>query len=303
MQHGITTIGAAELKDLLEAKQKPVLVDVRLAEDCHGSHLPGALGNCVFEVVFMDRMAEIAPDPNIPVCVYGADANSMESRMAAEKLRRQGYQSVHDFRDGIAGWKAAGFPTADFPGEDSRHGIADGNHGIDLAESRIRWIGRNLLNRHEGNIALKAGWLRFAHGNLTGGGFVIDMRAIHCLDLEGTALHDVLIHHLLDHDFFDSGKFPEATFAITGVTALPDATAGAPDLAIRGILTLKGVSHPLEFHACTGITAEGKPAAQATLAFDRTLWNVFYGSGKWFRNPGGHLVNDLIELQLRIVGA
>jgi hypothetical protein len=37
------------------------------------------------------------------------------------------------------------------------------------------------------------------------------------------------------------------------------------------------------------------------LAIDRTLWNVLYGSGKYFRRLGGHLVNDQIEIQLRIV--
>ena len=49
------------------------------------------------------------------------------------------------------------------------------------------------------------------------------------------------------------------------------------------------------------MTPEGKFAAQASFAIDRTLWEVLYGSGKYFRNLGGHLVNDLIELQLRIV--
>ena len=57
----------------------------------------------------------------------------------------------------------------------------------------------------------------------------------------------------------------------------------------------------MKFLAVVGVTPEGKLAAQASLAIDRTLWEVLYGSGKYFRNLGGHLVNDLIELQLRIV--
>ena len=47
---------------------------------------------------------------------------------------------------------------------------------------------------------------------------------------------------------------------------------------------------------------DGRPAAQATFSFDRTLWNVLYGSGRWFHRLGGHLVNDLVEIQVRIVG-
>jgi hypothetical protein len=76
---------------------------------------------------------------------------------------------------------------------------------------------------------------------------------------------------------------------------------GAPNLAIHGELTLKGVTHLIGFAAVSGLTADGKLAAQAMLSFDRTLWNVLYGSGKLFQNLGGHLVNDLIEVQLHIV--
>ena len=47
--------------------------------------------------------------------------------------------------------------------------------------------------------------------------------------------------------------------------------------------------------------AEGRFVAQAHFDFDRTLWNVVYGSGRLFEKLGMHLVNDLISLQLKIV--
>lgn len=304
MENTPTPIGAAELNSLLSGPQPPVLLDARLAEDCDCATLPGACNNCVYEVAFCDRMAGLVPQLTTPVCVFGMAADSLESRMAAEKLCRMGYSQVYDFRDGTQGWKAAGFPLVEFaPPVSAPPPVADGVHSVDLAASRIRWIGRNLLNHHEGSIPLKSGWLRFIGGRLDGGGFVIDMRGMTCADLAGDRLHDVLIHHLLSHDFFDSEKFPEAIFTLTGCHPLADATPGSPDLTLAGELTLKGVTRPLEFQACTGLTPQGKPAAQSTLAFDRTLWDVLYGSGRWFRNPGGHLVNDLIELQLKIVGA
>jgi hypothetical protein len=57
----------------------------------------------------------------------------------------------------------------------------------------------------------------------------------------------------------------------------------------------------VEFIATAGLTTEGKAAAQSAFAIDRTQWNVLYGSGKYFRHLGGHLVNDLIEIQIRVV--
>jgi polyisoprenoid-binding protein YceI len=297
-----TPIHAGELARRLASAQPPVLLDVRLAEDCECLSLPDARSNCVYEVAFSERMAAMAPDVATPVCVFGSAADSLESQMAAEKLCRLGYAEVLDFRDGVEGWSRAGYPLAG-SGSSSANAptIADGTHPIDLITSRIEWIGRNLLNHHRGTIGLKSGELRITGGQLTGGHFVIDMQNIQCSDLAGDSLHDVLIQHLLSHDFFDSDHFPDARFDITRAATLPDASPGAPNLTIAGTLLLKGVAKPIKFHACSGLTAEGKLAAQATMAFDRTRWNVMYGSGRWFRHLGRHLVNDLIELQMRIV--
>lgn len=39
----------------------------------------------------------------------------------------------------------------------------------------------------------------------------------------------------------------------------------------------------------------------AHFEFNRTRWGVIYGSSRFFRHLGMHLVFDLISLQLRIV--
>jgi polyisoprenoid-binding protein YceI len=216
-------------------------------------------------------------------------------------LYRAGWSEVLDFREGLSGWRAAGFPVEEVAAPAAQPPIRSGVHGIDLKESRVLWTGRNLLNRHEGTIPLQAGELTIEAGRLASGRFTFDMRGITCSDLAGGPMHDILIAHLLNDDFFDAEVYPEASFVITQTSPAPDASAGAPDLIVSGELTLKGITRPVEFHACTGITPEGKLAAQATFAMDRTKWNVVYGSGKFFRNLGGHLVNDLIDLNLRIV--
>jgi polyisoprenoid-binding protein YceI/rhodanese-related sulfurtransferase len=296
-------ITPAELAERLKSSPRPMLVDVRLEDDYAFAHLPEAKNNCVFEIAFVDRMGDIAPNKGAPVCVYGASADSCEARMAAEKLLRAGYMDVFELREGLEGWKSAGLPleaagtrspiTAPMP--------PNGWREIDTAESRVEWLGRNLLNKHYGQVALKGGRLRFDEGQVVAGEFTIDMRAMTCLDLQGDPSHDVLIAHLRSHDFFDVELFPEARFAIKKTERIAGTTQGAPNLAVHGELALKDVSLPIEFVATTGFTTEGKAAAQSVFAFDRTQWNVLYGSGKYFSNLGGHLVNDLIEIQLRVV--
>ncbi len=296
-------IDARELSERLASTAPPVLLDVRLDSDHACRRIPGALNNCVFEVAFLERMEGIAPDRSRPVCVYGADDGSLESRMAAEKLCRAGWAEVLDFREGLGGWRAAGFPVEEVAPTPSQPPIRSGVHGVDLKESRVLWTGRNLLNKHEGAIPLRTGELTVEAGRLAGGRFTFDMRGITCSDLAGSPMHDILIAHLLSDDFFDAEVFPDASFVITQTSPVNGASPGAPNLSVSGELTLKGLTRPVEFPACAGITPDGKLAAQASFAIDRKKWNVVYGSGKFFRNLGGHLVNDLIDLNLRIVTA
>jgi rhodanese-related sulfurtransferase/polyisoprenoid-binding protein YceI len=294
-------IDPSALAQRLKESDPPVLVDVRLEEDYASERLPAAKNNCVFEVVFLERMADVASDKGAPVCVYGAVADSYEARTAAEKLSRAGYKDVLELRDGLEGWKSAGGPVEGSGIQTKGEPELNGWREIDTAESRIEWIGRNLLNKHYGQIALSAGKLRFDQGQLASGEFTFDIRSITCENLKGDSLHDVLINHLLSDDFFDAERYPEARFIITGTQPITGATPGSPNLSVRGELNLKNLSRPVEFVATSGLTDEGKPAAQAAFAIDRTLWNVLYGSGKYFRNLGAHLVNDLIEIQLRVL--
>lgn len=282
-----------------------VLIDVRLESDYLESHLPGARNNCVFEVGFLDRMSGLAPDRGAPVCVYGAGPDSHESRMAAGKLLRGGYGVVYDYRGGIAEWTAGG-GRLEGEGSDARgRGMTprpDGEVALDLGESRLEWLGRNLLNKHWGTIDIASGVLRFADGSLIGGEFSFDLSTMRCTDLSGDDLHDVLIGHLLSDDFLDAGRHPVATYRILSVSETSGLPAGEPNLRVEGELELKDRRGSLSFDAVAGWTPDGRPAAQAAFAFDRTLWNILYGSAKYFSNLGGHLVNDRVEIQLRIVG-
>lgn len=301
MKSSPVLVSPDELSRQLAAATPPLLVDVRLAEDYATGHLPAAKNNCVLEVVFLDRMKSIAPDKTAPVCVYGAAADSHEARMAAEKLCRAGYQSVQELREGLEGWSKAGLPLENEKEAEAKPQILDGEHRIDLKESRVEWIGRGLLSKHHGSIGLKAGLLHFQGGQAQDGTFTLDMTKIASDDLAGNPLHDVLIAHLQSDDFFDVELYPEARFVIRSTEPMRHAAHGTPNLTVRGELTLKGQTLPVTFAATAGITPEGKAAAQAEVFFDRTKWDVIYGSGRFFRKLGGHLVNDLIEVHLRIV--
>jgi polyisoprenoid-binding protein YceI/rhodanese-related sulfurtransferase len=280
-----------------------VLIDVRLAEDFACGHLPGALNQCVYEVAFLPALKSRGISPGATICVYGAAEDSFESRMAAGKLERAGYTHVLEFRGGWEAWLRERRPT-DQPRAETpvSSRIKDGVHALDLDESKAVWIGRNLLNKHWGHVAIASGEVEIKNGIPLRGEATLDMRRITCSDLAGNELHDVLIHHLESDDFFDTERFPEARFTFDRVERCAD-KPGCRNLGLLGNLTLRGVTRPLSIDAVAGVTGEGRAALQSTFAINRTEWGVLYGSGSYFRRLAGHLVNDEIELQLRIVTA
>lgn len=296
-------IDAQGLAAALEADDGDLLlIDVRLSEDFDDAHLPGAKSNCVFDVDFMEELSGLSADTKKRVCVYGAHEGSHEARMAAEKLRRAGFSKVWEFRDGIRAWEKQGFGLeGKFSGSPAPPVISDGVHAINLKESRIEWLGRNLLNKHWGSAGIRRGEITFRGGVPVFALFSIDMTDLSCDDLRGDPLHDVLITHLQSDDFFDVTRFPKAVFEIDSFTPIENSSPGAPNYHASGNLTLRGITEPVEFDLVAGITGDGKAAAQASFAIDRTRWEVIYGSGKLFHRLANHLVNDLIEFQIRIV--
>lgn len=129
----------------------------------------------------------------------------------------------------------------------------------------------------------------------------IDLTAIRCTDLAGTEEHEGLIRHLQSIDFFDVKNHPVTRLEIRSAVPTEHPAPGAPNLRITAELEIRGVRHLVVFDAAAGVSEDGKAAAQAVFALDRTKWNVRYGSGKYFRRLAGHLVNDLIEFEVKVV--
>jgi polyisoprenoid-binding protein YceI len=289
-------------KQLLEIPPPVQLIDVRLADDFEARHLAGAVNNCVFEVAFPDRLGGCAPEKSRTTVICGHNDVSQEAAAAHGKLLRAGYSDVHILEGGLDAAVEAGFPLVEGKPLPPESELPDGEIAIDLEASHVGWTGRNLLKKHHGTVALSRGVMRFRHGRLQTAEFSVDLRKLECADLEGSDLHDVLVAHLQSDDFFDVENHPEAVFVVTKAEPISGAWHGAPDLHLAGSLTLAGETHPVEVDAATGLTPEGKPAAQAVFTIDRTRWGILYGSGGFFQRLAGHLVNDLVEIEVKIVG-
>lgn len=170
------------------------------------------------------------------------------------------------------------------------------NHGevtINNKISSVEWIGKKVTGQHTGTIMIKEGKLAMHDGQLSGGKVTIDMTSILCTDLKGEWA-DKLVGHLKSGDFFDVENHNTATLEIIKVTPGKDG-----NYSVSGNLTIKGISKPIEFTSTIDVK-DGKLAAYAEVTVDRTLYDVKYGSGKFFEGLGDKAINDEFTIKFKI---
>lgn len=298
------TIQPETLHAWISAEKTFHLIHTLPPDHYHCAHIPGAVHACVYEVAFMDQVHAAIRDKTIPVVVYGDSDATMAAAMAAGKLQRDGFASVHILEGGLEAWHAQGF---ELEGSDSvlpqdsgyPEALQEGTYALDVDESIIEWAGRNPNTKHHGTLSLPEGHLTVAGGNITGK-FKIDMNSIHNLNLEGDELQPVLEAHLKSDDFFFVKLFPWARFHLKIAHPVDDPTYTLPNYQVGGDLELRGVTAPLAFPASMFQLEDGSITADAHFDFDRTQWGIIYGSSRFFKHLGMHVVYDLISVQLKL---
>lgn len=165
---------------------------------------------------------------------------------------------------------------------------------INTKVSSVEWIGKKVTGQHTGAITIKEGGLNLHDGHLSTGKIVMDMTSLTCTDLKPEQGGGKLIGHLNSPDFFDVANHGTATLEITGAKA----TTGDKQ-TISGNLTIKGITKPITFEA-TVTMKEGKLGAFAEVKVDRTLYDIKYGSGKFFEGLGDKMIEDEFIIKFKI---
>lgn len=160
----------------------------------------------------------------------------------------------------------------------------------DTQKTTLNWLGEKVLGQHTGTINLKDGWLNFNNNKIESGEFNIDMTS-----LKESESNQMLEKHLKSDDFFGVEKFPLATLALTGSDSFEKGSA-----TVRGTLTIKGITNPVEFKALLQKKDEGTWFF-ANLVIDRTKYNIRYGSGSFFDNLGDKAIYDEFKVKVNLL--
>ncbi len=166
------------------------------------------------------------------------------------------------------------------------------DYTVDTKKSSLHWIGKKVTGQHDGNIKIKSGEFTVKGNKLAKGTFVIDMPSMTNIDLaDNEGMMNQLMGHLKSDDFFGVEKYPEATLEIKKSSSFKDGKA-----EVTADLTIKDQTHPITFT----VTQDGDKFS-TTLVIDRTLYNVRYGSGKFFENLGDKTIYDEFTLEVSLV--
>lgn len=178
-------------------------------------------------------------------------------------------------------------------------GLEDGIYHLNSEKSLIEWVGKKVKGQHNGTVQFSKGELTLKNGQIENASFLSDMTTIVNLDLEDEKWNTKLINHLKSDDFFSVEKHPTAEFKMINIKQIETTRKSDPNYEIEGILTIKGISNTIKFISLLRVKDQAL-LANANIKIDRTLWDIQYGSGKFFQGLGDRLIDDNFELSLNI---
>ena len=162
---------------------------------------------------------------------------------------------------------------------------------------QVNWTGYGVGKSHSGTIQVKSGEITLGEKDVPEKmNFILDMKSLDTPD------SDKLKGHLRSADFFDVEKYPEATFKSKAATINPGSKDGVAVYTVKGDLTIKDKTAPIEF--VVNITKEGLrySAIANTTISDRTLYGINYNSKKFatLSKLGDKLIEDNIKIDLSV---
>jgi len=162
---------------------------------------------------------------------------------------------------------------------------------VDTEKSTLKWVGKKVTGEHWGYIKLKDGSFTVKNNTISAGTFTIDMTTITDNDLTSPEWNQKLVGHLKSDDFFSVEKFPTSTLIITESSSFNNNEA-----EVKAKITIKGKTEPIIFKV-----VKKENTYTAVITVDRTLFDVRYGSGKFFDNLGDKAIYDDFTLEVNIL--
>ncbi len=193
-----------------------------------------------------------------------------------------------------------GTSTIDMVGTSTTTVLSDGTYSVDATKSTAGWEGSKTIIANwidRGSIKVASGSVTVASSTITDATVVFDMTSISASQTgNGSEADKVgkLATHLKSDDFFNTEKYPTAIFKATGLTLTSNG-----EQTITGNLTIRDVTKPISIPV-TVTEEDGVVVVTGKATVDRTVYNVKFGSSKFFQNLGDNVISDEFKLDFKV---
>ncbi len=170
--------------------------------------------------------------------------------------------------------------------------ITDGTYTV--SSSTLVWSGKKTLISgyvDSGTVKVKSGSFTIANGAVASGTMIVDLNTIAAGVTGSGGGQSQLEKHLKSKDFFDVAKFPESKLVITR-------SEGG---IVYGDLTIKGITKPVQFPVIVEETGS-VVTVKGILTVDRTMYDVRFGSSKFFDNLANNVIDDIFVIEFEVMG-
>ena len=157
----------------------------------------------------------------------------------------------------------------------------------------LRWTAEKVTGTHWGYVKVEGGSVVVKGKKILTGECIVDMSTITVMDMKDSPYGKKLENHLRSSDFFDTENYSRASLIITGASHKGNL------VQIVGELTIKGITHSVEFPAVVKFSDKGA-SAKGQIKIDRTLYDIKYRSGKYYPDIGDKMIYDVFKLDFEV---
>jgi polyisoprenoid-binding protein YceI len=187
---------------------------------------------------------------------------------------------------------AAFFAIATFAGNGNDKGKA---YNVNTEKSQVFWTGKKVTGEHTGTLSIKGGQVNVENGIPVSASFDLDFTTIACTDITDEGTNAKFVGHLKSDDFFAAEKFPVGKFEAVSFTPIAGAKDREANYTIKGNLTIKGITNEIEFPAFISTKGDAL-VANGKATFDRSKFDIRFGSSSFFEGLGDKAIYDDVEL-------
>lgn len=171
---------------------------------------------------------------------------------------------------------------------------ADGTYELDVANSNVEWKATKITGAaHEGVVPVQGGSITFTDGKVTAANIIMDMENLAVTDLEGED-KGKLEGHLKSPDFFDVANHQTASFTFKEGQTVDN------KLSAVGMLNIKGMDQESKASLMYSSNSGDGAVISGSMIFDRTDFDIKYGSGKFFDDLGDRTIKDNVMLKMTL---